>query len=157
MAWEQTMPDPPARPLLTHERSGERAPGTGTGPGSDVLPTPGGLPAVVVLTGELDMLTAPDVRRVLQDACEHADLVVDLSEVTFIDCSNLALLLEARNRLGPRLRLRRCSAPVQRLLALTGLLDTFAVVDAQVPRAPRQRTAGPFAAPTDQQPAAGRS
>lgn len=155
------MPDPPARPLLTHDRSGEHAPGTGPGP--DVLPTSGRLPAVVVLTGELDMLTAPDVRRVLQDACEHADVVehanvvVDLSAVTFIDCSNLALLLEARNRLGPRLRLRRCSAPVQRLLALTGLLDTFAVVDAQAPRAPRQRTAGPFAAPTDPQPAAGRS
>lgn len=98
------------------------------GPGGVTLTAPPGSPVLVVLTGELDLLTADDVRRRLQDACTGVDgreLVVDLSAVTFIDCSSLTPLMQARARLGARLRLRGCSAPVRRLLRLTGLLEAF--------------------------------
>jgi anti-anti-sigma factor len=150
------MLDPPTQHRVAHDCA--RTSPTDAEPHPDVLPSPDHPPAVVALTGELDVLTAPDVRRVLQDAGADGDVVVDLSEVTFIDCSNLGTLLEARNRLGSRLSLRACSRPVQRLLALTGLCDAFTLVDAEphAPRVrtPRQRTAGPSgAAPSDRDPA----
>lgn len=102
------------------------------GPGGVTLTAPPGPHSLVVLTGELDVLTAADVRRRLQDACacgDTRDVVVDLSAVTFMDCSNLTPLVEARRRLGPRLRLQGCSPPVRRLLRLTGLLEAFTLTE----------------------------
>ncbi|RSO09242.1 anti-sigma factor antagonist [Streptomyces sp. WAC 06783] len=54
-------------------------------------------PATVVeLRGEIDVLTAPLVRRHLQHLAEPGGvLLVDLRPVTFFDCSGLEVLLDA--------------------------------------------------------------
>ncbi|MEU6965016.1 STAS domain-containing protein [Streptomyces chrestomyceticus] len=54
-------------------------------------------PATVVeLRGEIDILTAPVVRRHSQHLAEpEAVLLIDLRPVTFFDCSGLEVLLDA--------------------------------------------------------------
>ncbi|MFH9352183.1 STAS domain-containing protein [Kitasatospora sp. NPDC017646] len=82
-------------------------------------------PFVVTAHGEIDLDTAPHLRREISRAlAEHQEVVLDLSEVTFMDCSGLGVLVRARNqadRSGRRLVLRGIGRPVTRLLELTGL------------------------------------
>lgn len=77
----------------------------------------------VTLRGELDAFTVPDVRAVLV-ATDEGDVVLDLREVTFIDSSGLAMIVEARQRLDGeqrRLVIGPRSDVVQRLLELSGV------------------------------------
>ncbi|QEV03270.1 STAS domain-containing protein [Streptomyces viridifaciens] len=80
---------------------------------------------VVTACGEIDFDTAPHLQRELSRALvEHQEVVLDLSEVTFMDCSGLGVLVRARNqadRSGRRLVLRGIGRPVDRILKLTGL------------------------------------
>jgi anti-sigma B factor antagonist len=81
---------------------------------------------VLVLSGEIDSYTAPDLAARL--ASEPVVEVVDLSAVTFIDSSGLRTLIEAdRSRQGDggRIMLRAPSASVQRLLEISGLAGHF--------------------------------
>jgi anti-sigma B factor antagonist len=57
---------------------------------------------VVALAGELDLYHAPAVRKTLLEAVARAPrrLVVDLTEVTFLDSTMLGVLVEARAALG---------------------------------------------------------
>jgi anti-sigma B factor antagonist len=59
---------------------------------------------VVHLTGELDLYNAPAMRETLfAVAAESPDrLVVDLTDVEFIDSTALGVLIEARTRLSNR-------------------------------------------------------
>lgn len=87
------------------------------------LPTP-----VLHLTGEIDYAVSPELRRELdrRSAQPPHQVVVDLSAVTFMDCSGLRPLLEARARIGDGLRLEdNLPRSVTRLLHLTGLRNTF--------------------------------
>ncbi len=80
---------------------------------------------VLVLSGEIDSYTAPDLASRLSDTKVE---VVDLSAVTFIDSSGLRTLIEAdrsRQDAGGRIVLRAPSAPVQRLLEISGLAGHF--------------------------------
>jgi hypothetical protein len=54
-------------------------------------------------------------------------VIVDLSGVTFMDCSGLGPLLEAEARLGGRLSLRRVPPMVTALLHLAGLQARFGI------------------------------
>lgn len=85
--------------------------------------------SIVRVTGELDLVTAPLLRAVLNsaDADPMHEFVVEFSGVTFMDCSGLAPLLEAHAKLGGRLRLRDPSQAVSNLLCLVGLGATFAI------------------------------
>jgi anti-sigma B factor antagonist len=83
---------------------------------------------IVVVTGEIDICTAPALRAYLLDATvaspDCGDLVVDLSAVPFIDICGLTDLLRADRQIrrsGRRLRLACPTAPVTRLLAITHL------------------------------------
>jgi anti-sigma B factor antagonist len=50
---------------------------------------------VVALSGEIDMEEAPKVRRALLDVMKQKrDILVDLSQVTYIDSSGIASLIE---------------------------------------------------------------
>ena len=50
---------------------------------------------VVALEGEIDMEEAPKVRRTLLDSLKQKrDILVDLSQVTYIDSSGIASLIE---------------------------------------------------------------
>ena len=86
---------------------------------------------VVKLAGELDLYNAPQVRDALVQACSDSPerVVVDLSEVDFIDSTALGVLIEARRHLannrafllaGPALETRRA-------LEISGLDRHFTV------------------------------
>ena len=77
---------------------------------------------VVVVTGEIDIMTAPQLRACLFDA--DGDVVVDLLSVSFLDSSGIAALVDARKRLtgaGGDLSLRKREGIVRRALEIIGL------------------------------------
>jgi anti-sigma B factor antagonist len=81
--------------------------------------------ALLRLRGELDFETVPQLRGCLTqlDAPGRA-IVLDLSDLVFIDSSGLAALLEARARAAANdapLRLQGVSQQVRELLERTGL------------------------------------
>ena len=81
-----------------------------------------GAATVVRPQGEIDVRTVPALRRALDDAfaAGGADLVVDLSAVTFIDSSGLGALL-GRYRRMPAGRSMILRAPRPHVLALLRL------------------------------------
>jgi anti-anti-sigma factor len=92
-----------------------------------------GQACVVKLAGELDLYNAQQVREALTDACSESPqrVVVDLSEVEFIDSTALGVLIEARTKLGNR-RAFLLAAPgleTRRALEISGLDRHFTVHD----------------------------
>lgn len=87
----------------------------------------------VAITGELDLATAPELDRVLQDAQADAGLVVlDLRRLDFADCSGAHVVLDAERRAqaaGDRFAVVRGSPKIDRLFALTGADAALWLVD----------------------------
>lgn len=88
---------------------------------------------IVKLAGELDLYNAHAVRDGLFAAAAESPerLVVDLTDVTFIDSTGLGVLIEARTRL-PNRRGFLLAAPgleTRRALEISGLDRHFAVHD----------------------------
>ena len=86
---------------------------------------------VVSLAGELDLYNAHAVREALLACCDEAPdrLIVDLSDVKFIDSTALGVLIEARTRM-PNRRGFLLAAPgleTRRALEISGLDRHFAV------------------------------
>ena len=86
---------------------------------------------VVKLGGELDLYNAPVVREALEQATADSPqrVVVDLSEVEFIDSTALGVLIEARTKLNNR-RAFLLAAPAletRRALEISGLDRHFTV------------------------------
>jgi anti-sigma B factor antagonist len=86
---------------------------------------------VVKLAGELDLYNAEEVRQALQQAAAESPqrVVVDLSEVEFIDSTALGALIEARTKLQNR-RAFLLAAPgleTRRALEISGLDRHFTV------------------------------
>jgi anti-sigma B factor antagonist len=77
--------------------------------------------------GELTVAEAPRLRSELLSAIKQSldpTIIVDLTEVTFIDATVVGVLIGARERLakdGRRLRIAGPSKQVQRTLELIGL------------------------------------
>jgi anti-sigma B factor antagonist len=91
--------------------------------------TQGGLDAGWVhVAGELDIATAPQLARMLRESLSRAQLVVlDLRELSFMDCSGVHAIVDASSwarRAGRQLVVLRGPAHVDRLFALTGNADT---------------------------------
>jgi anti-sigma B factor antagonist len=86
---------------------------------------------VVVLRGELDVAEAARVAASLAVvAASGRDVIVDLEGLEFIDSSGLAALVRARQharRAGRDLLLAAPQQQVRRMLAITRLIDVFAV------------------------------
>jgi len=81
---------------------------------------------VLRLEGELDLASAPELRKRFDEA--DGQLVLDFARVTFIDSAVLKELLRARAELaerGVRLVLAGVPAPVRRLLDLTRTSELF--------------------------------
>jgi len=59
--------------------------------------------AVISVTGEVDLYTAPELKRELVTAIDEGArrVIVDLSEATFIDSTTLGVLLSGVKRLRP--------------------------------------------------------
>lgn len=83
--------------------------------------------ALIVLTGQVDLHTAPELRDELVGAIEDGALnvVVDLTGATFIDSMTLGVLLGAVKRLRPRggrLRIVCADPNIRKIFEIT-LLD----------------------------------
>jgi anti-sigma B factor antagonist len=92
----------------------------------------GGETLVFKLRGSLDLATAPTVRAALAEATEKGGhhLIVDLTQVEFLDSTGLGVLIGAHRRAAERggsFRLVVSEAPISRLLNITGLIAVFAV------------------------------
>ena len=85
--------------------------------------------ASVRLTGELDMTTAFRLERALRDAQDEAgQVVLDLRDLTFLDCSGIRVILGAAQRArraGHRLTVVPGPAQVNRVFTLTGAADAI--------------------------------
>jgi anti-anti-sigma factor len=88
--------------------------------------------AIVVLTGELDIATAPQLRQRLADLSEWniIHLVIDFANLEFIDSSGLSLVvttLEHMKSKGGSLTVRNASPMAMRTFELTGLMKYVSV------------------------------
>jgi anti-sigma B factor antagonist len=89
--------------------------------------------AVIRLSGRLDINTSPDLRRAALTLCTKRrcrNLKIDLAEVSFIDTSGLATLLEilvAAKDLCMQVTLSGLSEKVRYLIEVNGLTEFFRV------------------------------
>jgi anti-sigma B factor antagonist len=82
---------------------------------------------ILVLEGEIDIATAPLLDQRLTDieSGDAENVIVDLDRVSFMDSTGLQVLV-AHTLSGPngaRFRLTKGSPQVQRLFAVSGMLD----------------------------------
>ena len=94
--------------------------------------------ATLVVSGEIDLVTAPYLRDELAAVIADAGstTVVDLSAVTFIDSSGLSALLDARagvDGTDATLVLLNPSSECRRVLELTGTAVLFEIADGELP------------------------
>jgi len=87
--------------------------------------------AAVRVKGDVDLSTAPAMRAALDQAWRDGkdDLLVDLSDATFMDCAGLTVLLQARRAWGGRLSVHRPPASLRRILQALDMEGAFAIVD----------------------------
>jgi anti-sigma B factor antagonist len=81
----------------------------------------------VRLSGELDLVSADDVRAAII-ASTSATVVVDLTELEFLDSSGLSALITARRRVeagGSRVLLRGARGAARRVFEVSGLDDVL--------------------------------
>lgn len=87
----------------------------------------------VRLVGEIDAASTPElIARLDPLPVVDGDIVIDLSEVTFIDSSGLRALISAHQRAeqaGRRVVMAQPSAVVRRLLDISGLVPYLHVID----------------------------
>jgi anti-sigma B factor antagonist len=89
----------------------------------------------IALTGEADLLGAPEIESALKDASagEQELIVIDLRNLTFIDSSGLQALItghELCRARGHELRIVPGPENVQRLFELAGMEESLPFVDA---------------------------
>lgn len=88
---------------------------------------------IVRVTGEIDLFTAPKLREQLLTAAgegEPPDLLVDLTQVTFMDSTGLGVLIGALRRSNERdghMALACAQGPVLRVIELTRLNEVFSL------------------------------
>jgi anti-sigma B factor antagonist len=86
---------------------------------------------MVVVHGDVDLKTAKSFRAALDDAAQDGKprLIVDMSEVPFMDSSGLAALMGAQKGLRARTRLIVvCPDNLRRIFEVTRLDDILSVV-----------------------------
>lgn len=93
-----------------------------------------GTAAVVVVSGELDLASGPELEQTLEQLAEQPTelLVIDLRAVDFMDSTGLSIIVKAHQRFadaGRQLALVRGTPQVQRLLDLTGVAERLPLVD----------------------------
>jgi len=91
--------------------------------------------AVVVVGGELDLASGPELEQALEKilSTPGEQLVIDLRQLDFMDSTGLSIIVKAHQRFGEEgreLGLVRGTSQVQRLLDLTGVAARVRLVDA---------------------------
>ena len=114
--------------------------------------------SVLTLTGELDISRTADLDQMASEVLgrDRVDVIVDLTEVSFMDSSALRWLLNLRDRLEAASgRLSLVSPPggiLERLLSLSGLEGRFkvfpTVVEANRSPTPKGESRASFLAST---------
>lgn len=88
---------------------------------------------VIHLRGDVDLQVSARLRRVLLDSLRQgADLLVDMAQVSYIDSSGIASLVEAFQRArkdGRRFALARVPEPAMRVLRIARLDRVFPILD----------------------------
>jgi anti-anti-sigma factor len=105
---------------------------------------------VLVVSGEVDLAAAPELRTCLAELADVGvrHLVVDLRRVTFLDSTGVGVLVAAARRLGGAdpagsLRLACTDERVLRVLRLTGVLGCSRCRSRSRPPAPSEATLPP--------------
>ena len=87
--------------------------------------------AVVAASGDVDMLTAPQLRDAVVAALgkDPSGLIVDLSEVNFLGSAGMQVLMEAHNQTGESVRFAVVAdgPATSRPLKITGIADLIAM------------------------------
>ncbi|MFG1930570.1 STAS domain-containing protein [Mycobacterium sp. NPDC048908] len=87
--------------------------------------------AVVTMSGELDMMTAPQLDEAVHAALakKPAGLIVDLLELTFLASAGMQLLIEIRDRITPDARFAVVAdgPATSRPMKITGVTDVVDV------------------------------
>ena len=89
--------------------------------------------ALIVVSGELDLASAPELEQALDQIRPERNklAIVDLRELEFMDSTGLSIIVRAHQRLaeaGCELTLIKGPPQVQRLLDLTGVADRLRLV-----------------------------
>jgi anti-anti-sigma factor len=87
---------------------------------------------VVYVRGELDMATAPQLADSIAGVLSRipSDVVLDLSDTTFMDASGITVIVRMRNHLGDSSRvIIRHPAPVIRRILKLVQIDTVVTID----------------------------
>jgi len=87
---------------------------------------------VVALTGEVDLASSPAARTEILSALDRGDVFVELSEVTYMDSSGVASLVEGYQMSkdkGRRFGLVGVAEPVRLVLGLANLDKVFPLFD----------------------------
>ena len=87
---------------------------------------------VISLAGEVDLYTAPEFKQQLLEVIDQGgrDVVVDLSNTTFIDSTTLGVLVGGVKRLRPdggRLSLVCSDRNITKIFEITGLDRVFTI------------------------------
>jgi len=85
---------------------------------------------VIQMAGELDLSTADTARLAMAPALEGSPprVILDLGGLAFMDSSGIALLVSL-TQAETVVEIRKPSRSIRRLLEVTGLTDTFRIVD----------------------------
>ena len=89
--------------------------------------------ALIAVSGELDIASAPELEQALDQIRPELTklVIVDLRELEFMDSTGLSIIVRAHQRLaesGCELTLIKGQPQVQRLLDLTGVADRLRLV-----------------------------
>ena len=90
----------------------------------------GGTTAVIALAGEVDLYTAPEFKQELVRVIEEGatDIVIDLTDTSFIDSTTLGVLVSGLKRVRPSggsLALVVADRNIRKIFEITGLDRVF--------------------------------
>lgn len=90
--------------------------------------------SILKITGDVDLYSSPQVRKQVVSLISKADknLLVDLTEVTYMDSSGVATLVEAlqlTKKLGGKLKLYSLGTTVKDVFELSRLDKVFDICD----------------------------
>ncbi|MGI8506799.1 MAG: STAS domain-containing protein [Solirubrobacteraceae bacterium] len=93
-----------------------------------------GRAAIIVVRGELDLASSPELEEQLERVWDSGTelVVIDLRELEFMDSTGLSVIVRAHQRLteeGRVLSLVKGSQQVQRLFDVTGVAERLQLVD----------------------------
>ena len=108
--------------------------------------------ALIQVGGEVDLATCPQLQAVLAELVDRGfhQLILDLEQVSFLDCAGIGVLVEARRRVHKHrgsLKLVRPRPLVRRVLEVTGMTAVFPI-DSSLGEALATELAGPSRTPS---------